>query len=449
MRRGLVLDLLPMVGRWFLAVVLLTLLTSTRAGAQGCEDCAEIKAGRAGRSTPVVTSLPAETTTGRVSASVESYQAAAAQVTSSPAFDANALLVPTRPVGPVVKAVMFWMATCPHCHEVIDQVLPPLQSQYGGQLQIQMIELDESGTGEQIGLFYRAAEAFGIAHDRAGVPFLIIGDKGLMGPDQIRAELPGLVQQHLAAGGVDYPQIAGLAPLLPAEKSAAELCAPAAPCADATPASAALTQAAAAPVSAAPAAVPQSNGFALALVIMAGMVAALVYTGVVMVRGSQGGPVDPPASWQRWLVLLLALAGLGVAGYLAYVETRQVAAICGPVGDCNTVQGSPYARLFGFLPVGVLGALGYLAILAAWLYGRWRSDRPPETTGRRLARYAPVAVFGMALFGVLFSLYLTYLEPFVIRAVCAWCLTSAVIMALLLVLSSRPALAALAGNGEE
>jgi uncharacterized membrane protein len=201
-------------------------------------------------------------------------------------------------------------------------------------------------------------------------------------------------------------------------------------------------------VSAAPAA-PQSNGFALALVIMAGMVAALVYTAVAIVRSSQDGPVDPPASWQRWLVPLLALAGLGVAGYLAYVETRQVAAVCGPVGDCNSVQSSPYARLFGFLPVGVLGALGYLAILAAWLYCRRRSDRLPETTGGRLARYAPVAVFGMALFGVLFSLYLTYLEPFVIGAVCVWCLTSAVIMTLLLVLSSRPALAALAGSGEE
>jgi uncharacterized membrane protein len=449
MRRGRVLDLLPMVGRWFLAVMLLTLVSSTRAGAQGCEDCAEIKAGRAGRSTPEVTSLEVETTNNRVSVPVASSLVTETRVTSLPTLDANALWVPTRPSGLVVKAVIFWMSTCPHCHEVIDQVLPPLQSQYGDRLQIQMIELGESGTDERDRLFYRAAEAFGIAHDRAGVPFLVIGDKGLMGPDQIRTELPGLIQQHLAAGGVDYPQIAGLAPLLSAEKDAAELCAPAAPCADATPAPAELTQAAAAPVGAAPGATPQSNGFALALVIMAAMVAALVYTGVVIVRGSQGGPVHPPASWQWWLVLALALAGLGVAGYLAYVETLQVAAVCGPVGNCNTVQSSPYARLFGFLPVGVLGALGYLAILAAWLYGRWQSDRPPETAGGRLARYAPVAVFGMALFGVCFSLFLTYLEPFVIGAVCAWCLTSAVIMTLLLVLSSRPALAALAEDGGE
>jgi len=56
---------------------------------------------------------------------------------------------------------------------------------------------------------------------------------------------------------------------------------------------------------------------------------------------------------------------------------------------------------------------------------------------------APLSVFVMAFLGVLFSLYLTYLEPFVIRAVCAWCLTSAVIIILLMLVSLRPALVAL------
>jgi uncharacterized membrane protein len=87
------------------------------------------------------------------------------------------------------------------------------------------------------------------------------------------------------------------------------------------------------------------------------------------------------------------------------------------------------------LPVGVLGAIGYLGILGALWWGR-------RKTGAR-AFYAPLAAFGLALFGVLFSLYLTYLEPFVIGAVCAWCLTSAVIITLLMLASLRPALVAL------
>jgi uncharacterized membrane protein len=108
--------------------------------------------------------------------------------------------------------------------------------------------------------------------------------------------------------------------------------------------------------------------------------------------------------------------------------------MCGPVGNCNAVQSSPYARLFGILPLGLLGMFGYLAILAGWLYLRLRRDR--------WALYVSLAVSGMTVFGVLFSIYLTYLEIYVIRAVCLWCLASAVIMTLLMILNVRPALQA-------
>ena len=66
-----------------------------------------------------------------------------------------------------------------------------------------------------------------------------------------------------------------------------------------------------------------------------------------------------------------------MALYLSYVETQMVEAVCGPVGDCNTVQSSPYSRLFGVLPMGVVGAVGYVAILAAWLVNRLGSGRWP------------------------------------------------------------------------
>lgn len=177
---------------------------------------------------------------------------------------------------------------------------------------------------------------------------------------------------------------------------------------------------------------PQSDGLALALAIMVAMAAALAYTSVVVARRWRGRTARPTPEWLEWAIPLLALFGLGVAAYLAYVETQAVPAVCGPVGDCNAVQSSEYARLFGVLPIGVLGVLGYAAILAAWLWGQWRSDR--------LADYAPLAILGMTVFGTAFSLYLTYLEEFVIRAVCAWCLTSAVIMTALMVLSVGPAM---------
>lgn len=188
----------------------------------------------------------------------------------------------------------------------------------------------------------------------------------------------------------------------------------------------------------APASETQSNGFALAIAIMIGMVAALVFVGALWARAWKSGFASAPSqpAWMEAALLALIAVGLGVAGYLTYVETQAVAPVCGPVGDCESVQTSDYARLFGILPVGLFGMMGYVAILAAWLWGRFRSDR--------LADYAPLAVHGMAIFGVLFSLYLTFLEPFVIKAVCIWCLSSAVVMTLLMLLTLPPALASFA-----
>jgi uncharacterized membrane protein len=81
-------------------------------------------------------------------------------------------------------------------------------------------------------------------------------------------------------------------------------------------------------------------------------------------------------------------------------------------------------QLFGILPIGILGVFGYVSILATWWVTRMGHVR--------LVKIAWAVLSGMVLFGVLFSTYLTFLEPFVIGATCIWCLTSAVIMLLLL-----------------
>jgi uncharacterized membrane protein len=131
---------------------------------------------------------------------------------------------------------------------------------------------------------------------------------------------------------------------------------------------------------------------------------------------------------------LVALAGIVVAAYLSYVESSGAEAVCGPVGDCNAVQQSEYARLFGVIPIGLIGLVGYAVVLAAWALAR---------RGRgRAADWAAVALLGGTLVGVAFSMYLTFLEPFVIGATCAWCLASAVTVTLLMLLSVAPAAAA-------
>jgi uncharacterized membrane protein len=162
---------------------------------------------------------------------------------------------------------------------------------------------------------------------------------------------------------------------------------------------------------------PVGNSAAVAVLLL--MVAALA----VVALHIFGLRVPLPAA-RAWAVPVLCVAGLAVATYLAVVEVTGARAVCGPVGDCNTVQQSDYARLFGVLPVGVLGMLGYVGMIGAWLLG--------VVGGEPAARAGRLGAWGLALVATVFSIYLTFLEPFVIGATCAWCLSSAVIVTLLL-----------------
>jgi uncharacterized membrane protein len=128
--------------------------------------------------------------------------------------------------------------------------------------------------------------------------------------------------------------------------------------------------------------------------------------------------------WYKWTVLFSCIAGLAVAGYLTFVETSGTEVSCGPSGGCEDVQNSPYATLFGVLPVGILGLMGYIAILACWI--------ALQVGPASIQKPASIAIWGLCIFGTLFSAYLTYLEPFVIGATCMWCITSAVLMIILL-----------------
>jgi uncharacterized membrane protein len=174
---------------------------------------------------------------------------------------------------------------------------------------------------------------------------------------------------------------------------------------------------------------------------MVGLLAALAYAIFAIVWAFNSETTVTVPRWVDILTPVLSILGLGVAIYMTYIETQSVQAICGPLGDCNAVQNSRYATLFGWLPVGLLGAIGYATILAVWLLGRFASGV--------VKTFAPAAIFAMALFGTIFSIYLTYLELLVIRAVCIWCLSSAVIIALLLVFNVNPLILSLNPPEEE
>jgi cytochrome c biogenesis protein CcdA/protein-disulfide isomerase len=113
----------------------------------------------------------------------------------------------TQADEPVVRAMLFWSQTCPHCHVVLNETLPPLQEKYGDQLEVLTVEASDQAGYE---LWMLAIETLRIPDDRLGVPMLLVSDQVLVGSYDIPEQLPGLIEQYLAAGGVDYPSIPGL-----------------------------------------------------------------------------------------------------------------------------------------------------------------------------------------------------------------------------------------------
>jgi len=307
---------------------------------------------------------------------------------------------------PVVHVVLFFSPYCGHCHKVMTEDLPPLKEQYGKQLQILEVDTTQS---EGQALFQSLLEKAQTPKERTGVPTLIIGGAYLVGSNEIPEKLPGLIASGLNNGGIDWPNIPGLNDFLILQGVQEEITLPNSGMWGNFQKD------------------PLANTIAVTVLIM--MIISLI--SVVIISLSDKPTPEWLASWPDWIIPVLSLIGMGVAGYLTYVETSHTSALCGPIGDCNAVQTSPYAKLFGVIPIGILGIFGYLTVLACWGLKRFG----PQTA----AAFLSIALWAMCIFGILFSIYLTFLEPFVIGATCAWCITSAVVMTLLLWLTTPSA----------
>ena len=337
---------------------------------------------------------------------------------------------------PVVQAVLFYSPSCPHCHTVINEVLPPLQNQYGSSLQILGVDVSQVEGSE---LFHTALDDYGIPQDQRGVPTLIVGDQILVGSGQIPQEFPGIIEKGLQEGGIPWPDIPGLSATMGEEPAEGET--------EDQAQETAVVATEERPIEPVPTSEPDltvaerfrmdPTGNTVAVMVLFGMLGALIYTAVSW----RDGIFSADPGTYSWLIPVLSLIGLVAALYLSFVEVTQTEAICGPVGNCNAVQQSPYATLFGLIPVGLLGTAGYILILALWGLKRWG----PESWRDLLT----LMIWGASLFGLFFSIYLTFLEPFVIGATCLWCITSALVMTGLFLITSDPALEILRGPEPE
>jgi uncharacterized membrane protein len=123
--------------------------------------------------------------------------------------------------------------------------------------------------------------------------------------------------------------------------------------------------------------------------------------------------------------LIFSLLGLADAFYLSWVKIQNTELFCGGSTNCETVNSSKYANLFG-VPVAFLGFVTYIAIIVFLFLGK------KKLISKEIGTFV---LFGITLIGTLFSVYLTYIEIYVIDAICPYCLVSAIIMLLLFVLA--------------
>jgi len=128
---------------------------------------------------------------------------------------------------------------------------------------------------------------------------------------------------------------------------------------------------------------------------------------------------------RRWGIPVLALLGLIVSGYLSYEKLTGGSILCvGGSTGCDRVNMSSYAYIAG-TPVAYLGFVGYLLL---GLLG-WYAAQP-----RPYANTAALLGWGCSLIGFFFSLWLTYVELFILHDICQWCVISAVLQVLIFVL---------------
>jgi uncharacterized membrane protein len=377
-----------------------------------------------------------------------------------------------------VRAIVFYKQDSAECRLLLREVLPGFKKTFGDDLAILMIN---NGDPEGGNLYLTALLELNIPLTQT-LPLLLIGDSIWSDMDSIKQKMPGAIEKAINSGGADWPLIPGLGELLKniekldseeqknwwvgadisqfqyllsgfaykfnhdpkANKIAAVVLACLVSCLIASfylffrsPREkisnvyrigimillavglfVGWQLAEVSSILQAKKVFPGSVEELLTFFIFGALLAAYIYSFRSLFKSS----FQQMKIWQIRIVPVLSIIVIIAAGYLLYSELTGAEAQCGAVGDCNAVQQSPYSTLFGMISVAGLGITGVLVATVLWLMHYWGplKWRALSGTGMWLA----------LLIGVLFFIYLTFLEPFVIGATCFWCLSAAIAMSL-------------------
>lgn len=354
-------------------------------------------------------------------------------------------------------AVLFFSPTCPHCHQLIIEDLPPIREQFGDNLVVFMVDVS-TDNGQMMA--QSAYEYYNIPRENWVVPMMIVDEQVLIGGAQIPTKLPIITSTGLENGGIPIPMF----PLMQvaydswlSQTQSTQALEANEPILDDSP-----IVETSSPIST----IIQKDP--IASMITLGILFGLLISGIgLFVMRRRGFPVFIPelmiigvtalvfllaltiilSDYTDMLVLVIiaitfmgmmlasalavygqrvlpAVAVLTVVGftislYMAHIELTANPAVCGLIGDCNAVQQSDYAFIMG-IPIGVIGVLGYVLMFVISFIIRFVPERYRATFVTLLQ--------GLVVGAVIFTIYLTFLEPFVIGAVCAWCLLSSLVI---------------------
>jgi uncharacterized membrane protein len=126
---------------------------------------------------------------------------------------------------------------------------------------------------------------------------------------------------------------------------------------------------------------------------------------------------------RRQTLALLAVVGICIALYLTLFKVGVIGILSCSIGSCETVNTSKWSVLLG-IPIAAWGLAAYVALLLLAMIGSGESREESVPIARMLV--------ALAAWSVLFSAWLTYLELFVIHAICIWCLSSAFLWVVIL-----------------
>ncbi|WP_169309431.1 vitamin K epoxide reductase family protein [Thermodesulfobium narugense] len=245
--------------------------------------------------------------------------------------------------------------------------------------------------------FYELAAEYGVKRSDVGIPFMIVGKKVLIGTDEIKKNLPDLIQDGINHGGIPFPERvlhSEFAKDIDIKTIKSE----------------------------------NFVGESFAIFTVISLLIFASYSLLSLKFTTLTKYLSFIRVFRNYLIFLLIFVGFLISIYLLHLETTSSSGVCIIFSGCNIVQKSSFSRIFGIIPVALLEIFVFFVLFALWIYScKLKRDKIFFFNSRMI-------LFWINFVAVVVAISLTVLEIFVIKSACIYCLISSIILGLLLIL---------------